>query len=71
MKKFSDIYLTGKTLGEGSFGSVSKCEHKQTKQVRAVKKVTKSGLTRAEQQQKFVFDIRILQMLDHPNILSL
>ena len=36
-------YTLGKTLGEGSFGTVRKAVHKATKQERAIKILKKSG----------------------------
>ena len=47
---------------------VYKCEHRVTKQVRAVKVVSKKKIKNME---KFQLEIQILQKLDHPNVLKL
>ncbi len=67
--KIDDVYKTAKKpLGTGAYGVVSLCVHKQTKQERAVKKVAKKKIKNME---RFEQEIKILQMLDHPNILKL
>merc|ERR1712007_56197 len=55
-------------LGEGSYGSVSKCTHKTTKAVRAVKLISK---TQRKDLQRFKKEIAIMKVMDHPNILKL
>merc|ERR1712206_26406 len=57
-----------KKLGEGSYGSVSKCTHKTTKAVRAVKLISK---TQRKDLQRFKKEIAIMKVMDHPNILKL
>ena len=67
--KIDDVYkIAKKPLGTGAYGVVSLCVHKQTKQERAVKKVAKKKIKNME---RFEQEIKILQMLDHPNILKL
>ena len=68
-KAFKEVYKIGKKpLGSGGFGVVYKCEHRTTKQVRAVKIVSKKKIKNME---KFQMEINILQKLDHPNVLKL
>lgn len=68
-RKFKEVYKIGKSpLGQGGFGVVYKCEHRTTKQIRAVKIVSKKKIKNME---KFQLEITILQKLDHPNVLKL
>lgn len=66
-----DMYKVGEKLGEGSFGTVRKVTHRQTKQARAVKIVSKKLLNSPEKQAWLQAELRILRSLDHPNILRL
>lgn len=44
-KSITDVYeIDKRPLGTGAFGVVSKCVHKQTKQVRAVKTVSRKKI---------------------------
>lgn len=47
-----------------------KCQHKETKQLRAVKIINKKSLEE-EEKAKLLNEITILKQLDHPNILKL
>lgn len=66
-----DAYKVGEKLGEGAFGTVRKVTHRQTKQTRAVKIVSKHLLNSPEKQAWLHAELRILRLLDHPNILRL
>eukprot|EP00930_Biecheleria_cincta_P015676 TRINITY_DN12996_c0_g1_i1.p1 TRINITY_DN12996_c0_g1~~TRINITY_DN12996_c0_g1_i1.p1 ORF type:complete len:522 (+),score=141.17 TRINITY_DN12996_c0_g1_i1:38-1603(+) len=67
--RISDSYkIEQKKIGEGSYGSVSICQHKFTNQKRAVKSLGKAQMKDAE---KFKEEIRIMKLLDHPNIVKL
>jgi calcium-dependent protein kinase len=67
--KIDDVYkIAKKPLCTGAYGVVSLCVHKTTKKERAVKKVAKKKIKNME---RFKQEIKILQMLDHPNILKL
>jgi len=57
-------------LGEGAYGQVSKCVHKITKEMRAVKMLKKSSLSSVEKYMLFT-EINNLKKLDHPNILKI
>ena len=60
-------YTLGKTLGQGSFGTVRKAIHKATKQERAIKILKKSG----QDEEKFFLEVNILSKLSHPNIMHI
>jgi len=68
-KKITEIYeVEKKKLGEGSYGSVTKGKHRKTKEVRAVKTIAKSQMKNID---RFMQEIAILKMMDHPNIIKL
>ena len=69
LHKIEDVYkIDKKTLGTGAYGIVSRVKHKDTGQIRAVKKVAKKKIKNME---RFQQEITILQLLDHPNVLKL
>lgn len=47
-----------------------KCQHRDTKSLRAVKIINKKNLE-DEEQEKLLNEIMILKQMDHPNILKL
>jgi calcium-dependent protein kinase len=55
-------------LGEGAYGSVCKATHVSTKDVRAIKRVSKR---KASDIKRLRQEIAIMKMMDHPNIISL
>ncbi|CAE7863472.1 CPK2, partial [Symbiodinium necroappetens] len=57
-----------KKIGEGSYGTVCVCVNKATKQKRAVKALSKTQMKNIE---KFKEEIRIMTIMDHPNIIKL
>merc|ERR1719401_2591107 len=57
-------YSVGQTLGEGAFGVVSNCKHRQTGMEYAVKMVDKVE-TPVDQIKK---EAAMLESLNHPNI---
>lgn len=57
-----------KKLGEGSYGSVSKCTNKSTGVTRAVKSISKAQMKNME---RFRMEIQIMKIMDHPNIIKL
>jgi len=65
-----DVYKIGQQLGEGAFGEVRKCTHRETKEVRAVKVLKKESMDAAEK-EAMLNEIRILKSLDHPNIVKI
>ena len=65
-----DIYKIGKVLGEGAFGEVRLCTHRQTKEKRAVKVLKKEAMDKAET-ESMLNEINTLRNLDHPNIVKI
>jgi calcium-dependent protein kinase len=65
-----DIYKIGKVLGEGAFGEVRLCTHRETKEKRAVKVLKKENMDAAEK-QTMLNEINTLRELDHPNIVKI
>ena len=65
-----DSYDIQEVLGQGAFGQVCKCVHKQSGEVRAIKLIKKASLSRAEKLMLFT-EIENLRTLEHPNILQL
>ena len=54
----------------GAYGEVRKCQHKESKALRAVKIINKKALEE-EERAKLLNEITILKQMDHPNILKL
>ena len=68
-RKIEDVYkIDKKPLGTGAYGVVSRVKHRETGQIRAVKKVARKKIKNME---RFKQEIQILQLLDHPNVLKL
>ena len=65
--KVTEYYEVLKKIGEGAFSKVYKVKEKETGELRAMKEVNKSKIG----VKKFKTEIKILAMLDHPNILRL
>jgi len=66
------FYSLGKSLGSGAFGCVRVATHKVTKQVRAIKTIQKSSITKdMTERAKFFSEVDILKRTDHPNIVRL
>ena len=63
----SKDYTLGKTIGQGSFGTVRKAIHKSTKQERAIKIIKKGE----QDEEKFFLEVNILSKLSHPNIMHI
>lgn len=65
----TDVYLIDNVvLGSGSYGTVRKCTHMITKQVRACKSISRM---RIKNWERFRSEVKVLQTLDHPAILKL
>jgi len=68
MNDLEEDYDVGDKLGSGSYGIVKACTHKLTKQERAVKIIEKKKIKNMAQ---FRTEIKILQTLDHPNVIKM
>mmetsp|Transcript_41174 Transcript_41174/g.54077 ORF Transcript_41174/g.54077 Transcript_41174/m.54077 type:complete len:126 (+) Transcript_41174:43-420(+) len=65
----SEVYeFETKQLGKGSYGEVQGATHKTTGQRRAIKTIARSKI---RNWSRFETEVRILQMLDHPNVIKL
>jgi len=69
-RTFSRVYSLGKPLGSGAYSVVRECTNKKTKAVFAVKVVTKSKLSVADD-AALKDEIDILKNLEHENIIYL
>lgn len=69
-RKFEDIYVTGGTLGSGTFAKVKLCIRLADKKQFAVKIIEKKLLTRRET-AGLKDEIRILKAMKYPHILSI
>src|SRR5574343_351509 len=64
-KKFQEVYRIAQSLGNGTYGDVKTCYHKETGQKRAVK-LFRKDLMRTEQDHiALVKEFNILKSLDH------
>ena len=64
----TQFYEVIKKIGEGSYGKIYRVKNKQSGDIRAMKQIMKSKIPDIE---KFQNEIKILSMVDHPNIVRL
>ena len=64
----TQFYQVIKKIGEGAYGKIYKVKNKQSGDIRAMKQIMKSKIPNIE---KFQNEIKILTMVDHPNIVRL
>ena len=64
----TQFYEVIKKIGEGAYGKIYKVKNKQSGDIRAMKQITKSKIPDIT---KFQTEIKILSMVDHPNIVRL
>lgn len=57
-------------LGTGSYGEVRKAKHLLTGEIRAIKIIYKRDYT-SEEKEVILNEIRVMAILDHPNIVKL
>jgi len=65
-----DVYKIGKVLGEGAFGEVRLCTHRETGEKRAVKVLKKDAMDE-EETAAMLNEINILRGIDHPNVVKI
>jgi len=63
-----DIYDLSINLGKGTFGTVERCTHRKTKELRAIKTIPKK---KVYQQDRLANEVEIMRVLEHPHILKL
>ena len=68
---FAGPYNLGSTLGKGSHSKVKLATHHKTGKQVAVKMLNKKHLQNPQNLQKVEQEIRLLQLIDHPNVLRL
>ncbi|CAB9511607.1 MAP kinase-activated protein kinase 2 (Fragment) [Seminavis robusta] len=66
---FEEVYTVGEKLGEGEFGAVYKCHHKETGNERAVKILDKTYMDEWEYEQ-VIKEFDMLTKLDNPNCIQ-
>ena len=64
----TQFYEVIKKIGEGAYGKIYKVKNKQSGDIRAMKQITKSKIPDIN---KFQTEIKILSLVDHPNIVRL
>ena len=64
----TQYYEIIKKIGEGGYGKIYKVKNKESGDIRAMKQILKSKIPDIE---KFQNEIKILSMVDHPNIVRL
>jgi calcium-dependent protein kinase len=65
----SDRYTIGEKLGQGGYGEVFSCVHKESKIERAVKIIPRNKYS-DDEDQAALKEFNILREMDHPNILK-
>ena len=71
LAQFQSNYKVGPLVGSGSFGTVRRCVHLKTAQVRAVKIIEKTPGQSESEKETLKKELEILRSLDHPNIVKL
>ena len=71
-KDIKEDYLIGEVIGDGAYGDVRLCVHKQTGTARAVKTIIRKYIEEdTEDSDRMIDEISILRTLDHPNIMRI
>jgi calcium-dependent protein kinase len=68
-KRFQEVYRIAQNLGNGTYGDIKTCFHKETGQKRAVKLFRKDLLQGDDTKENLTNEFKILKGLDHPNII--
>jgi serine/threonine protein kinase len=66
-----DAFNIISVIGRGSFGKVMLCEHRENRQLFAIKSVHKDRLIRSQQVHTVLFERKILGKISHPFIVAL
>lgn len=68
-RSVDEVYIREKKkLGSGTYGEVSAAIHRENGQKRAIKVIPRSKIRNWE---RFQTEVKILQQLDHPNVIKL
>jgi len=72
-QRFSDVYLQGKKLGEGSFGAVYEVSHRSNaRTIRVCKVISKASADKAKtSHQRVREEFAVLKKLDHPHVVRI
>ncbi|OLP83387.1 Calcium-dependent protein kinase 1 [Symbiodinium microadriaticum] len=72
-KRFQDVYMTGRKLGEGSFGAVYEVAHRSNEStIRVCKVIQKSSADKAKtSHQRVREEFAVLKRLDHPHVVRI
>ena len=57
-------------IGRGSFATVYRCEHRDTRRVYAMKVIDKSRMASRDLVEYMQREVAIMKMLEHPHIVS-
>jgi calcium-dependent protein kinase len=69
VREIKEVYhFEKKELGRGTYGVVHKVQHRTNKDWRACKKIERKKIKNWE---RFQTEVKILQTLDHPNVIKL
>ena len=69
-KKMIDEFIIKETIGKGTFSTVKLGEHITTKEKVAIKILNKEKIKAKEDLVRIKREIKILLMMDHPNIIK-
>ncbi|KAJ3194886.1 hypothetical protein HK101_001657 [Irineochytrium annulatum] len=70
-KLFLERYTIEKVLGEGSYGKVKKALDGETQRMVALKVINKATIKKPEHVTRIKREVRIMRLLNHPNIVKL
>jgi tRNA A-37 threonylcarbamoyl transferase component Bud32 len=69
--KFKKDYIVGKVIGEGAYASVRVAVYKPENRKIAIKAYEKGKIKEAQRKKTVKREIKILQLVDHPNIVKI